>query len=314
MTRNVVVIGGTGFIGRAILEQLSNSVNLTCVHRSGSLLTNRLRDVTYIGLPANDLGTFAEVDLREVLNSVDVVVNAAGLAHAGRGRHVQRLDAYWPSHVLLPSRIVAAIPRSTSGLIHLSSIKAGTAERLPTTVYGVAKRAGEELLMSAATHMSASLTTFRLSPVYGAGSPNAVMTLANLVRIGAPLPVKGIQNVRSFGHVSNVASAVNYAMDQFGPPVVAGLHDGHFVSTEALVRTIARVLEVSPRLATIPHPLRSRLGSLSADHLGPLGRLLGSELPEPLLDGWAPPTSLLVGLRATLAATGGTTNKAGTSI
>lgn len=162
---NVLVVGGAGFIGRHVLNQLAaQGISATVPAR------RRERAKHLILLPTVDV---VETDIAEpgVLEALaarsDAVINLAGVLHSrpagpASGAGERFGQDFFEAHVELPQRIVSACRvAGVKRLIHMSALGAS---RTAASEYLRSKGAGEELVMAAE---DLAVTVFRPSVVFG---------------------------------------------------------------------------------------------------------------------------------------------------
>lgn len=274
---NIVVFGGTGFIGRHVVARLAAAGHRICVptrQREGAKALFLLPRVDVISADI-----FNPVALDALLRRQTVVINLIGVLHGGsapRGRpysaRFDRPHVQWPKQ--LGEHMVQA---GISRLIHLSAL--GASSQAPSQ-YLRSKAEGERLIQSQ-TPLAA--TIFQPSVVFGPGDQflNLFARLARwLPLLSVPSPQSRLQPI----YVQDVAAAVHYALDHpetagqcvplAGPEVwtlqalmrFAALESGHARPVVGLPSVLAkwqaRVLECLPG-----DPLMSRdnLDSLKLD-------------------------------------------------
>jgi NADH dehydrogenase len=155
MARRVVVIGGTGFIGRAFAWRCAThglSIKLTIPTRTLARGAN-LRPLPGMDLVQADVHD--ESALRRLLVGADAVVNLVGILH-GSATDFDRVHAEVP-------RRVGRIARE-AGVAHLVHVSALGAEAAAPSHYLRSKAAGEAALREAGL----PLTVLRPSVVFGA--------------------------------------------------------------------------------------------------------------------------------------------------
>ncbi|MCE4554034.1 complex I NDUFA9 subunit family protein [Roseateles cellulosilyticus] len=176
MSLSVLVLGGSGFVGRALCEQLTR-------HFGGAaritVPTRRLphaRDVQSIpGVTVVQADVFR--DLPRLVPGHDAVVNLIAILQGSAA-------AFEHVHVELPRRLVAAGARR---LVHVSAL--GVGEQAPSR-YLRSKAAGEAVLRQAADAGGLALTVVRPSLVFGEGD-SSVNLFASLQRHFPLMPLGG---------------------------------------------------------------------------------------------------------------------------
>lgn len=172
----VCLIGGTGFIGRAVANQLSPRgvrVRVLTRYDQSAAPVKLLPTVEVMtGNPYDDR------DLTEALDDMDAVVNLVGILSEGRGRTFQR------AHVELPERIAAACHKQgVMQMVHVSAL--GAAADGPSA-YQRSKAAGEQAMKAAAGILP--WTIFRPSLVFGEGD-RSINMFAELARLFPVIPL-----------------------------------------------------------------------------------------------------------------------------
>ncbi|QOY94797.1 complex I NDUFA9 subunit family protein [Massilia sp. UMI-21] len=174
--RNVVVIGGTGFIGGHVLARLAADGVGTRVAARHYETAKHLNTLPYLDLELVDIHDDAA--LRRLLDGCDAVINLVGVLHGGHGM------PYGPGfrrlHVELPRRIVQAcdelgVPR----YLHMSALGASA---LGASMYQRSKADGE---LAARSRPRVEAAIFRPSVVFGPGDHFLTM----FARLQRHLPV-----------------------------------------------------------------------------------------------------------------------------
>jgi NADH dehydrogenase len=207
---SVLVVGGSGFIGRHLVASLAAAgISVTVPSR------RRERAKHLILLPTVDV-VQADVMRPEVLQRLCVgkqaVYNLVGVLHSRRGRGEERhANQYGPdfarAHVELPQAIVAACrAQGAKRLLHLSAL--GISASAPSE-YLRSKAIGEQAVLAAD---DLDVTAFRPSVVFGPEDRflNQFALLARFAPVLAiPCPQACFQPV----YVGDVARAVVRAID-----------------------------------------------------------------------------------------------------
>ena len=207
----VLVVGGSGFIGRHLVASLAAAgIRVTVPSR------RRERAKHLILLPTVDV-VEADVMAPDVLARLcaghDAVYNLVGVLHSRRGRPEERgANEYGPDfarvHVELPQKIVAAC-RATGvrRILHISAL--GASSSAPSE-YLRSKAFGEKVLFAAE---DLDISVFRPSVVFGPEDAflNQFATMARfLAVIAVPCPQARFQPV----YVGDVARALHFALEE----------------------------------------------------------------------------------------------------
>lgn len=155
---DVVIVGGSGFIGRALASTLvsrGKSVRVITRSRARARELWLLPKIEIIEANPND-----EADLYAALENADAVINLVGVLHSKPGKPWGAdFDA---AHVKLPARIARCMNRrKIKRLIHISAL--GASDQAPS-MYLRSKAAGETALRA---NQNLDLTILRPSVVFG---------------------------------------------------------------------------------------------------------------------------------------------------
>jgi NADH dehydrogenase len=208
---NVLVVGGSGFIGRHLVASLAAAgLRVTVPSR------RRERAKHLILLPTVDVveaDVMASGVLERLCAGKQAVYNLVGILHSRRGRRDERgPNDYGPDfarvHVELPQAIVAACRASgIRRLLHISAL--GASPSAPSEFLR-AKAIGEQALLAAE---DLDVTVFRPSVVFGPEDTflNRFARFAKLLPvIAVPCPNAKFQPV----YVGDVARAMHFALDE----------------------------------------------------------------------------------------------------
>ena len=255
----VCLVGGTGFLGRAFANALSESgVRLRVLTRydQAAAPVKLLPTVEVVtGDPYDD------AVLADAFDDMDTVVNFVGILHKSRRAGFQA------AHAELPKRIAAACQKQ--GAQHFVHVSALGASATGPSAYQRSKAAGEEALKQAAGILP--WTIFRPSLVFGEGDRSLNM-FAALARLFPVIPLGRAQARFQPVWVDDVARAICASlgdMRTFGQTYE--LCGPRAYTLEELVRFAADTVGRKPRIV----PLGNALAALQATVFGLLpGKLL----------------------------------------
>lgn len=290
--RNILIIGGTGFIGSHIIAKLVDAecrVTVPTRHEGHAAHLLLLPDVDQV-VEAN---VHDDATLDRLMHGQDAVINLVGILHGKPGPAGSRYGRdFARAHVELPQRIVDACVRNgVRRFLHMSAL--GAAPDAPS-MYLRSKADGEAVATSAP---EVATTIFRPSVVFG-DKDRFLNMFASLQRMlpvmllaGADAKfqpvyvedvarafVKALQDKRSIGKVYELAGPKVYTLRELVR--LAGSYSGHrrpvIGMPDAFARMQAFFLEHLPG-----GPLMSRdnLDSMKIDNVrkSPLADELGIE-------------------------------------
>ncbi len=199
---NILVLGGSGFVGRSVCEKL--------VERSGGAggrivvpsrrpqRAQHLRTLPTVELVQADV--HSEVELVRLLAGCDAVINLIAILH-GSPAEFQR------AHVDLPRQLVAACQVSgVKRIVHVSAL--GASANAPSH-YLRSKAAGEAVLRAAGL----DLTLLRPSVIFGA-QDQFLNLFARLQSVAPVMPLAGATARFQPVWVEDVAAAIVSALDE----------------------------------------------------------------------------------------------------
>lgn len=263
MTANrVLVVGATGFVGRAISTQLRDS---------GWLVRAAARRSQ-----EGPWEEFVELDVSAPpetwpIEGIDSVVHAAGLAHDIHGSATSAADHYRVNAKGTANAADAARQGNCSRLVLISSVKAMADKTLdgplietsachPTTPYGIAKLRGEQLAARKLHGSACSLAIVRLTPVYGKGAKGNLSRLLHVAskRWFPLLPAHSGE--RSMIHVDDVAAMVSTVLHTEAAGLFIG-EDGHRYSPRRIQECARQALAIDGYALSLPGAPISAVGS-----------------------------------------------------
>lgn len=315
-SRSILVTGGSGFIGGAVLRCFSRNPQnriVATVRRADAELPD--------GVSACRVGDMGpHTDWAPALQrGVDVVIHAAARVHVMHETASDPLDAF--RQVNVQGTLALATQAAAHGVrrfIFLSSIKVnGESSRqghpckaddapAPADPYGQSKLEAERLLLQLAANTGMEVVIIRPVLVYGPGVKANFLSMMRWLARGVPLPFGAVHNQRSLVFLDNLTDLISVCADH---PAAAGqiflVSDGEDLSTTQLLARLARALGCHPRLLPVPARWLEWAGQLTGKR--PLvQRLLGSlqvdiNKNRDLL-GWTPPVTVETALASTAMA------------
>ena len=293
----ILVLGGTGFVGAALCEQLNRAgrtVTVPTRRNARAQSVRHLPRVTVVEADVHDPET-----LRRLVAGHDAVVNLVAILQGDEA-------AFERAHVELPRRLAAACQvAGVRRVVHVSALGVATDA---ASRYLRSKARGEAVLRDAGL----DLTLLRPSVIFGSGD-RFLNLFASLQRLLPVVPLAGAQARFQPVWVVDVAAAIVRCLDRpstigqtyeiAGPEVCtlgqivqsagrwAGIRGGAgrpvWALPEALGRLQARLMELAPG-----EPLMSRdnLDSMRVDNVatGTLPGLAALDITPAALSAVAP--------------------------
>lgn len=306
----ILLTGATGFVGRAILDGLS---------QNGHAIVAAVRQT--VRLPGAEscvqIGELCEAsDWQSALQEVEAVIHAAARVHVMHDDSASPLAEYRRVNVDGTLRLARqAAAAGVRRFVFISSIKvngemteqgrAFTAQDVPAPLdpYGISKLEAEQGLMALAAETGMEVVVIRPVLVYGPGVKANFRTMMQWLARGVPLPLGAVHNRRSLLALENLVDLISLCLEH---PAAANqvflASDGEDLSTTELLRRLGAAMGRPARLVSVP-------GAWLATGARLLGRpdmaqrLCGSlqvdiEKTRRLL-GWTPPVSVDMALYKT---------------
>ena len=198
--KNVLLIGGSGFIGSWIANRLSERgirVVIPSRHRDHTKQATMVPTVYVVEANVNDPQVLAGL-----MKGMDAVINLVGILHDGDSRQPYG-KRFAEAHVELPKKIVAAMQQSgVRRLVHMSALKASADA---PSAYLRSKAAGEAAVLAAAKDLD--MTVFRPSVIFGPGDA-FLNKFAALLDLCPVLPLAGAKARFQPAYIGDVADAM----------------------------------------------------------------------------------------------------------
>lgn len=203
--RNILVLGGTGFVGSTLCEHLARQgwgITLATRRRSNARHLQHLPSVTVVEADVHD-----EAALGQLVAGHNAVVNLIAILHGSPA-------AFEFVHVDLPQKLARACQaHSVAQCVHISAL--GVQDQQPEAApshYLRSKGLGEVALRAAANASGMHLTVLRPSVIFGAND-QFLNLFARLQRVFPIMPLAGAHARFQPVWVVDVARAVVRSLD-----------------------------------------------------------------------------------------------------
>lgn len=308
----VLITGAGGFIGSVLCERLlSEGYSVIGAQRSPKSFLSQ-RELEHVSIDLND----QNIKWDAVLPGVDTVIHLAARVHVMRNNTADTLTAYRNINVHGTERLARqAAELGVKQFVFMSSVKVNGEESsrpytefdapAPIDSYGISKMEAELKLRTIAAETRLALVILRPPLVYGPGVKANFLKLLQAVDRGRPLPFASVKNKRSLIYVENLVDAIVSCVRH---PKASGqtylVSDGEDVSTPELIRMISVLLQMPPRLFSVPE-IFLHIAARITGKRSMMDRLVGSltvdsaKIREEL--DWHPPFTLPEGLGETVA-------------
>jgi nucleoside-diphosphate-sugar epimerase len=245
---NVLITGGTGFIGKCLVQQLLNKKKRVRVLTRNIPAPLTSSSIEYIK------GDLTQSDtLINICENVDTVFHLGGYAHAWEETNPifaeqHRVVNYQGTKNILAETMRAHVKR----FIYFSSVKAVADSQhdidetwiaLPDTPYGIAKRNAEEWIISA-KNTDMHICILRPALVYGPESKGNLSAILRAIDKGVFPPIPNIKNCRSLISVEDICTAAILAAEhEKSNGQIYFVTDGILYSTRQLYELICESLQ-----------------------------------------------------------------------
>jgi len=197
-TPRILVLGGSGFVGRHVCEQLARMGWQVTVPTRRAINASSVQSLP--GLTVLEASVHKEADLARLMPGHDAVVNLVAVLHGSEAR-------FENVHVELPAKISHAMKKAgVSRLVHVSALGA---ETQAPSMYLRSKARGETTLQGAGLQLS----VLRPSVVFGA-EDKFLNLFADLQAVAPFMPLAGSGTRFQPVWVADVAGAVVACLKQ----------------------------------------------------------------------------------------------------
>ena len=235
--KNILVLGGTGFVGRHVCEKLQRqgwSITVPTRRAINAKAVQHLPRLTVLEADVHD-----EATLTGLLQTHDAVVNLIAILHGSEA-------AFERTHVTLPQTLARACKASgVTRLVHVSALGIGLDS---PSRYQRSKARGEELLRRAGL----DLTILRPSVIFGAGD-RFLNLFAQLQAVFPVVPLAGAHARFQPVWVEDVAQAVVACLKDTGMPMSTVGQTFECAGPEVL--TLADLVRISGRHGSKQRPV-----------------------------------------------------------
>lgn len=208
---SVLITGGTGSLGKALVKELLDNTN---VRRIAIFSRDELKQHTFRNEIGDDsrlrwfIGDIRDLDrLKRALHNVDYVIHAAALKQVDTGEYNPM--EFIKTNVLGSQNVIdASIDAGVKRVVALSTDKASS----PINLYGATKLTADKLFVAANNYSHSYGTTFSVVR-YGnvMGSRGSVIPFwKQLASEGRPLPITDLRMTRFW---ISIEQAVRFVLD-----------------------------------------------------------------------------------------------------
>lgn len=233
--KNVLVLGGSGFVGSHVCEKLARAGWAITV---ASRRRNNARNVMHLpGLTVQECDVHDAAALAQHVQGHDAVVNLVAILHGTQA-------AFDKVHVQLPRNLATACTQAgVRQLVHISALGANAQQpqSLPS-MYLRSKSEGEAVLLEQCQNMA--LTILRPSVIFGQGD-KFLNLFAAMQRMAPFVPLAGAHARFQPVWVEDVAAAVVASLER----VSAGTQTIEACGPDKF--TLKQLVEISARLAGV---------------------------------------------------------------
>lgn len=259
--KNVLVIGGTGFIGGHLVEQLIGKGNKV------SVLARRSSDTSFVeslGAQVRFADLLDKDPLSEAVRGADTVFCAVNIKASGKSRQEYEREIFQVHVEGTRNLIGACVACGVRRIIYFSSVaamgyKKGVStydesfQEGPIDAYGRAKLEAELILNEAARRGEADITILRPPGVFGERGLGAITKIILCVGKGFVPVIGSGRNRQSLSYVGNIVNqALCAAQDQnaVGKTYIVG--DDRAYSVNELIRAVCAALHKGALRIHIP--------------------------------------------------------------
>lgn len=253
---NVIITGATGFVGSNLKPYL--------IEKDYSLI-----EVSRIANNDNNIISYETCDLA-VFDRINTIIHLAGKAHDLK--KVSSDNEYFEVNTELTIKLYKTFLNSKcKTFIFISSVKAAVdnLEEIltedykpnPVTAYGRSKLEAEQFILDNLNE-DKNVYILRPSMIHGPNNKGNLNLLFNLIKKGIPYPLGNYQNKRSFLSVGNLCFIIEQLIKKKPKSGIYNVADDKPISTNDLVRIIAKTLNKKSNILNIPKPIVNTMAKI----------------------------------------------------
>tara|TARA_Y100001970_G_scaffold86868_1_gene109608 strand:- start:10793 stop:11743 length:951 start_codon:yes stop_codon:yes gene_type:complete len=264
----IAVTGSNGFVGKSLVNVLVSKhfdvVPLVRFASGSSEKTIQVGDIT------------SKTNWKPYLNGIDCVIHCAGLAHDINNSKQFNINSYQETNVLGTINLAEQAKKmGVKKIIYLSSIKVNGDSTVlnkpfliddlpnPIGIYASSKWEAEKKLMQLSDTSDLDVVTIRAPLIYGPGVKANFYNLLRAVYIGMPLPLRSVNNQRSFVSIDNLISLILSCINKTSARGnTFFVSDDFDVSTSFLIECISKNMSLNSKSFSFPVNFLKVAGSL----------------------------------------------------
>jgi nucleoside-diphosphate-sugar epimerase len=258
----VLVTGGSGFVGKNLLETLSLKKYL--VYQAFYDIEKKLIDRVRI-FNNKEIEPFIDF---ENIKKIDCIIHCAAKLPNLRKYEKSNYDEYQKSNVELTMLTAKqAVNKGIKRFVYISSALASNYKKVKKNsiknFYALTKLESEIRLMEFSKQTGLEVVILRPPLIYGKYVKGSFLTLLNLISKQVPIPFKNVKVLRSYIGIDNLIDLIIVCMSH---PKAAGqtLHASDTdISLKDLIIIIAKYMKKSPNWFLLPLPLLKLIAHLT---------------------------------------------------
>ena len=221
--RNILITGGTGFVGSRVVEKLKKDKDVNLIVLSRTKQGKEAPNIEYILCDLSSEKSLGAIKNR--IQNVSYVLHMAAMMP--KSSFKDELEESVKQNLLVTLNLLKYLPSHIKGFVYSSSIDVygepiynPIDEKHPTnplTYYGASKLAAEKFLSIFLKSRGIPLTILRYSQVYGPGEPKIKaipVFIDKIVKGESPIIFGDGSDIRDYVYVDDVASATVLALNK----------------------------------------------------------------------------------------------------